>query len=72
LFHHRSCRTKQAQLECGGKNLGPVIKIPGPPGQLKDSINVSPVITFIASVRDDFRRGKTIEITSVPFSLLPV
>ena len=46
-------------LSCGGKNLGPVIRFPGPPIQLEDPINISPVITSFASVGDEFRRGKT-------------
>ena len=71
LFHHRSCRTKQAVLECGGKNLGPVIRILGSPGQLEDSRNVSPVITSIASVGDEFRRRQQQRSSRVP-DILPI
>jgi len=64
----KSNRTTQ----CGGKNLGPDIRIPGPPIQLEDSINVSPVTKSGAPTGDEFRRGtqNPTESTPVPFSFV--
>jgi len=57
-FNHKANTVTQ----CGGKNLGPVIRIPNPPIQLEDSIDVLPVITSIASAGDEFRRGEFLTI----------
>jgi len=57
LIPKQTLSQQACSTQCGGKNLGPVIRIPCPPIQLKDPINVSPVIRSIASAEDVFRRG---------------